>query len=542
MSLVALRVTCGSGKTYAAETLALERAAVGKRTAITSPTHAIAREQVMRLRAAGAAVCYRMAPHKVLDRATTGEPVCRRLAEAEVLSAAGLSVKRELCEGVGSARCRFRTTCTAAEGLDADDNAVVWCGPHALIGEAVTFAGRGGLLVVDEPPDAVNAHVITLDELSKAHKAARFVFYTQTWRAVIERVSAAIVDGGPLPAIAGDTRVQLADALKHGAPKVSVDGRLMLRSGGDIGDVRVLSALGRALLEAGGGGRIVRSEIRDSRLVIVELAIHMRHAIERARSTVLVDATLDVDALEALLGRRIDVRDIPVADGATVERVHVVCASATRRSWLPHGRIETKNLVGPLRRALEVVCEDPTRRTLGIVTFASLELPLRDAWGGSGPAELVEVLDPWRRRGGSVETLHYGGVRGRNDLAGVDALITLGDPWPDKLAAQARAEVLGLGFAAAYERAARAELAQAEGRIRAPRRTRAAIVVHVGRLVPDGWADARAVEQEAGRPRAGAADVRGDVLRAWRQELGLSQAAVAQLLGVGRRTVQRVER
>lgn len=567
MSLIALRVPCGAGKTHAAEEIAVERAREGKKTAITSPTHAIARESAARLRAAGVRVAYRSAPHRVLDRAT-GAPYCRRLSEAEALATSGLSVMRELCLGLGGSPCKFKDTCPGATGLDTDADPLVWVGPHQLIDEAVAFTQPDGLLVVDEPPDAVNVSTVKLDDLGAAHEAAGDFRYHRDLRWVIESVIHGISEGATAPrqaldigapmALADDrvAKIMLRTAkgrtpgeqllhLLRGAvgndytPKLSEGGLAAIHGGREIKTAKTIATLGRALLDDGAAS----ARVRDNQIVLVEIAWYLRAAISRAPNVVLIDATLDVEGLEALLGRKVPVQDVAVSDGAPVERVWIVCSSANRRAWLPHGRVEPKNLIGPLREALEVVAEDPARRQLGIVTFAGLERAISEAWAAGKAEGLAEALEPWRDRGGDIGLLHYGAVRGRNDFNACDAVVTLGDPWPDLAAHEARAETLGLDFRASYERAVRAELAQASGRLRAPRRRRPALAVHVGRVLPEGWEEhgVRVVELGRGRPRAAAQGVSGAVLAAWRAELGLSRRAAAKLLSVGETTLRRLE-
>jgi hypothetical protein len=91
---------------------------------------------------------------------------------------------------------------------------------------------------------------------------------------------------------------------------------------------------------------------------------------------------------------------------------------------------------------------------------------------------------------------HYGALRGLNHMAAVDALVTLGDPWPNLGVARDEAFFLGLGDAweSRYEAKARAELEQAHGRLRAVRRTRPGRALHVGALLPSGSAWASNVE------------------------------------------------
>jgi hypothetical protein len=84
---------------------------------------------------------------------------------------------------------------------------------------------------------------------------------------------------------------------------------------------------------------------------------------------------------------------------------------------------------------------------------------------------------------------HYGAVRGLNAMADVDALITLGDPWPNVGDARNDAAFLGLEttWEQRLEAMCRAELEQAHGRIRAVHRTRPGRALHAGSVLPSGY-------------------------------------------------------
>jgi hypothetical protein len=90
---------------------------------------------------------------------------------------------------------------------------------------------------------------------------------------------------------------------------------------------------------------------------------------------------------------------------------------------------------------------------------------------------------------GEIVFGHYGAVRGLNTMADADALITLGDPWPN--VGDARNDAAFLGLAPSWEQRleamCRAELEQAHGRIRAVHRTRPARALHVGSVLPSGY-------------------------------------------------------
>jgi hypothetical protein len=162
-----------------------------------------------------------------------------------------------------------------------------------------------------------------------------------------------------------------------------------------------------------------------------------------------------------------------------------------------HGRITLEAVAPALQAAIAWVREDAACQRVGLITMRLLRLYLEAAWTGACDeisAEDVEqaratfgpVLQTWS---GEILFGHYGAVRGLNTMADVDALITLGDPWPNVGDARNDAAFLGLGGAweARLEAMCRAELEQAHGRIRAVHRTRPGRALHVGTVLPSGY-------------------------------------------------------
>ena len=135
-------------------------------------------------------------------------------------------------------------------------------------------------------------------------------------------------------------------------------------------------------------------------------------------------------------------------------------------------------------------------------------------------AEARETLGPILRCWpGEIVFGHYGAVRGLNSMADVDALITLGDPWPHL--GDARNDAAFLGLAQAWqqrlEAMCRAELEQAHGRIRPVHRARPGRALHVGTVLPSGygWTSGSVEMRSMPRgPRSETAHVSGDQFRA----------------------------
>jgi hypothetical protein len=136
-------------------------------------------------------------------------------------------------------------------------------------------------------------------------------------------------------------------------------------------------------------------------------------------------------------------------------------------------------------------------------------------------------------------------------MADVDALATLGDPWPNL--GDVKNDVAFLGLADAWETRlealCRAELEQAHGRMRVVHRRRPGRALHVGNVLPggSGWqsGEVRVRRQQSGRPKTTGAMsldeleqvvVRLGGMRATARALGCGQATVSRYLA-GRREI-----
>src|SRR5207302_6452721 len=92
----------------------------------------------------------------------------------------------------------------------------------------------------------------------------------------------------------------------------------------------------------------------------------------------------------------------PAADGAPIQRTLLRCASATRRTWLPRGKLNIgPSLVAAVRSLFEWAAEDPATKSLGLISMQVLELALRAARDPTGTA----IDDKWRKAGQSEDTL-----------------------------------------------------------------------------------------------------------------------------------------
>jgi hypothetical protein len=315
------------------------------------------------------------------------------------------------------------------------------------------------------------------------------------------------------------------------------------------------------------GGAVARIEERNQRRVLVVTLpdVQLREAMRREGRVVVADAggRQHLPIYRLVVGYDLPVTEVHAGDGAEIRRTHLK-RRASRAGWMRHGRLVVDaSLVRSVDLAVSWLLEEPTTARAALVTFKALELALRAALGEDVTAAWLAMAqedesDRLRRRtpvleqavklfGRSLQRLprppdmgHYGAVRGLDHWREHDALVTLGDPWPQLGDARWEGELLKIPhWERRLEEAARGELEQAHGRLRTVHRTTPARALHVGALRPGGWdglgIDVR--DDQGGRQRAASPeDVRAAVERAG------SLRGAAKALGVGRSSVQRALR
>ena len=186
---------------------------------------------------------------------------------------------------------------------------------------------------------------------------------------------------------------------------------------------------------------------------------------------------------------------------------------------------EEPSLFNALRALLSWAKEDSDAASLALITLKPIRLALeaalrpddpkiREDWRAAGQkprtlgslvAKLRPILKSWK---GEIVLGHYGAVRVLNNMAHVDCLATLGDPWPNLDAVRRDAAYIGQedNWRERVEGLCRAELEQAHGRLRTIYRKRPGRALHIGRVLPggSGWCGGK-VEIRAmpsGRPSA----------------------------------------
>ena len=458
--------------------------------------------------------------------------------------------------------CPHKEGCGAYKAARASLTGDVVVTVHALAGRAVEWlrAGGGGLVVVDEAPALVESHGITAAAASDAAVVLQGETFAgkERWRGdLLEALARGLEAEGAegcgtvreLLAL-GEPDAAMVDGWVHRsrytaaddgsekerdrwAPPVALRTLQRLHAGGALSPetleaARLAGAVAQALaLQApdrepsavatqstvapmGYGPRPNALELRVA--LPAEELVELVAARDVGR--VFLDATADPRLVERVLGEAPREVRVAVRDGAPVRRVFVPWTHGTRRHCLgAEGEVRWEEVRGPAREALALALEGvPRGGRVALLTFRPLAQLLERVWNGAArdagevvDPEALELLAPLVAHGATFATGYFGNLRGQNGWREADGLVVLGSPWPNKSASRSMARALGLEGAEddVALHATRAELEQAVGRLRAPRRTSAAVVV-VAATVPPLAADRRweVRELRAGRPPA----------------------------------------
>jgi hypothetical protein len=532
--LTVISAECGLGKTNAAMTVAAERAAkphatpnakglrapAQSKTSISVDKNALALQVAADLRSRGTPVRRIFGPLSVLRE--DGTPECRLAPVAAPLVEGGQPIQWVLCKD-----CEHRDVCRAKDGVEGPDDARVTVGPHALLGELDSSAGSSGLLVIDEPPAALETVAFSRHDFADARdRLGSFEGrYALAMRPIVEAfdrwMDLAQADTPTEPVVALREALPGADvtALVDGASGAIPEERRSRAPPIQRADIYVAKGsenyakrLGNASRVLGGLHRAVTTNDRVAvrvekrgeahALVLTMPRTDLTRALKRHGSVVVTDANaeLHLPVFERIVGYAPRFHKFAAADGAPIARILLRCRTATRKGWFVGGRLSLEAVVPALRAAIDWAGEGASCRRLGLITMRLLRLHLEAAWRpeDEAPEELTraeaqqarEKLGPVLRTwSGEILFGHYGAVRGLNTMADADALITLGDPWPNLGDARNDAAFLGLDstWEQRLEAMCRAELEQAHGRIRAVHRTRSGRALHVGTVLPSGF-------------------------------------------------------
>lgn len=518
--LVCVVGTLGSGKTRGTIRAAV---ASDRPFVIATPRHDLGDEVAAQLIKAGERVDRRRGMLSVVG--ANREPLCRQHVRATELQAAGGSV-RSLC-----------VTCPHQDGCPArhrEDKQRIIVAPHQLADVAVERNDPAALdaptLVVDESPALLAELTVTLADLDEVPRILRSDILDRTWarqlaafvhalRITVSEPDATLVEAckrvdraarrEPKDLLTWSaTPRATAEAIRTGKLHMGRDPRfarkdlLGLSPDAWATVVRAMKVLRPILAAAAHADRIAwRAD---------GFAVHVltREAELLTRGNAIVlDATPSLAMLGALCtaaGIDLVTVTLRVPDGAKHTR-EILYSTRASRSALAPGKVARWKEVRPiLARALDAV-RDVQGRIL-LVTFKLIADGIRKG-------KLADLLAPFE---GRIDVAHYGAIRGLNAWRENEACITVGDPWPELGSVREQAKVMGVDAEAHLRQLARAELAQAHGRLRDPSRSTKATHVHLGAVAPQGWTTKATTLHVTpdGRPRT-TSSVTTEELRTW---------------------------
>jgi len=306
-------------------------------------------------------------------------------------------------------------------------------------------------------------------------------------------------------------------------------------------------------------------------LVVKRLNEVYATALRRQAIGIVLDADLDLRRaeVEAIIDAEPTYVVATAGDGAPIERtLHQMKCS--RAEWFRDVDGQKFPLWdGPLKRALHAAYRwakrDPTVACVGLISFMQVERavecllqPAGEArWVkdyGYPPAELAaaraalgELLEAFRPILGELG--HFGAIRGLNRWHASpakphDGLITIGDPWPNLGDVRRDCELLAIGQDSDQREVdlCRAELGQAQERIRSCRRRERAVLLHIGNIVPAGlgWAqDGVQLTEDRGGVLGGVAVVPAATFKAALEDSGMTLAEVAKKASVPERVIRK---
>lgn len=571
------------------------RAPLHSKTAISVDKNDLAQQITANIRASGVPVRRLFGPLSAKN--PDGTPVCHYHKVGSALAGGGQSVGLSLCEGMsadgGLHRCQYYHECSARLGSDGPAEARITVGSHGLLDSLDGEAGTTGLLVIDEPPPLLQTDAWDGGDLERIQSdlSAFAARYAKCLRPAVMALLAWVREAES--AHQERTPVELVHVLEayqaHVSPEVqseaeALTGRQKMRDwilGARAEKQQHLppplqwQAIAKAKFDTGyahhiglasgligkiesaileGDSHSLRIELRDDRytLVLTSSERALLRAIRRKGSVAILDANADLNVplYSRVVGYDLEttgrVKRFNVADGSAIQRALIRCKAANRTQWFSRGRPRwDTTLTAALREVVSWLLEDAGTRLVGFIAPKSLIRALQAFWDGSADTATLEALQPalggWN--GPPWVLGHYGGIRGKDNWKECDALITFMDPWPPKTDALNDAAFLGVADGGKrYTELCKAELEQAQGRLRTIHRARPGRALHVGNVVPGGmaWTSFEERAMPMGRPK-NTKGMTADEFKAAREKCGMSQEDWAISLDISIRCVQNYE-
>lgn len=414
LGITIIQIECGGGKTYIAQQAAAERASQCKRTEtgripssgrtiISSDTHQLVLQTARGINERHQLPIYRgYGPASLHEE--DGTPVCRYHESAKVLAGAHISVNQALCLGNGRNKCEYFDGCRAREGWEGEEDAAIVLTVHAKMAAATGHHGKKALLIIDEPPSAIENEVLNERDLEITLKTLGA--FERRYANALEplvHVARAWVQQAPLNLVDYNL-LQLCEMVGNQVPFQALKAASAATQWGLIGEssTDILECAVRALSEKTSSNvlpiqvyelvqarkyparaktlataskvlyvlyqaargitaatkPLLRAEIgREHNAVRFVYPNHQyRTVLQTQHRTLLLDAngSLQVPMIKALTGLEPALKKFSIEDNAPIERCILPYATATRASWQPYGvPLWNNGITRALARAIE---------------------------------------------------------------------------------------------------------------------------------------------------------------------------------------------
>lgn len=596
---VLLRSTTGAGKSAATRSYLREYLRRrGARAIVILPTHALAAQTVTELGTLGTNASAPMGVARVRLPLVGGQgeqPACLHHEAAELLAQTGARVREELCQGCDAREEHPATRGECPAFASGAEQAPVMVLQHASAASALHEQTKL-LLAPVRPKNKHPARLFIFDEppaltLRSSLVGARREYEAQGLSgelrpdvrarleplllAVLSSVEGGAQDGSSLRALLAHGgashetieamlayarsveheplwRVNLPTILARSVFAPSTRQRGMVR----LAVVARFSSLLAALIDAAHHPDAPALHLEeDASATLVTRARWTRYVgpyLAAGGKVRLLDATAHTEALSVVLGSDLEVHQVDVADAPGVERRAVIWQHGAKGKHTSQGHVIEDQVRGPLRRVADAA-QERTARRVGLLTDKATADDLR-AWlhdreadrSKPAPAFVPDELTTLLEQGVELSVGHYGAQRGLDTWKDCDALVTLGDPWPNLGAARAEARCLGLDPEGWALEQLRAELTQAWGRARTVHRNNPVLVLHLGSKasMPEPswapqWQGVKPEQTASGRPRTVLPLTDPSSWASERERLGLSARQHAAAMGLSWGTYSR---
>lgn len=567
---------CGTGKTQTAIQAALALASQEKpvKVAISEPTNEMAKQVYKDILAAGGRALRVFSPASEINP-ETGKPFCHYAEQAKALAGCGISIPWDLCLGRMKAPCPHYDTCPASKGIEGDEKAHILVTNHKLMHHTVNHSGVNGIRIIDEPPPPVESHVIPTSNIL-ASKMLHYAFTLPHYEAIRPVLDAMLsnLERGKAPILSSELvtpemRATITEAWELTREFIRwpfvQKAREDRQWAAELAKAAACISIARRFaIEEPHWTYTTLNNNQHIRLTHISDALSL--ALRTEGRAVILDARPNVPALSIAAGYDLSSKVIhaEASDRSTIQRTYIRWSTSGKKRLMPGKSVNIDKLAYIFSVIMSWIEEDPRCKKVGIITHMAIQTVI-DAWLGLRDRE--EMEEWWEKNGYSpplediiahlnhtqatdrwlkyvAMTGHYGAIRGLDKFKEADALITIGDPWPNLLHArhvvqylQQLAETLNMSADSYSVWAARSELEQAHGRLRTIYRDRPGRALHVGGLVPTGASWATYEERKLLGGRCDTACNSVELLAKIVEKLG-STTITAEALGVSKWSIQ----